>query len=48
MLDALTLHSLLGLQGDFCSKDKQDQPLPVDFLIVDEASMVDMLSLIHI
>ena len=42
MLDALTLHSLLGLQGDFCSKDKQDQPLPVDFLIVDEASMVDM------
>ena len=42
MLEALTLHSLLGLQGDFCSKDKQDQPLPVDFLIVDEASMVDM------
>ena len=42
MLDALTLHSLLGLQGDFCSKDKQDQPLQVDFLIVDEASMVDM------
>ncbi len=42
MLDALTLHSLLGLQGDFCSKDKQDKPLQVDFLIVDEASMVDM------
>lgn len=42
MLEALTLHSLLGLQGDFCSKDKQDQPLQVDFLIVDEASMVDM------
>ena len=42
MLEALTLHSLLGLQGDFCSKDKQDKPLQVDFLIVDEASMVDM------
>lgn len=42
MLDAMTLHSLLGLQGDFCSKDKQDQQLQVDFLIVDEASMVDM------
>ena len=42
ILDALTLHSLLGLQGDFCSKDKQDKPLQVDFLIVDEASMVDM------
>ena len=42
MLEALTLHSLLGLQGDFCSKDKQDQPLQVDFLIVDEAPMVDM------
>ena len=42
MLEALTLHSLLGLQGDFCSKDKQDKPLPIDFLIVDEASMVDM------
>ena len=42
MLEAMTLHSLLGLQGDFCSKDKQDKPLQVDFLIVDEASMVDM------
>ena len=39
----MTLHSLLGLQGNFCSKDKQDKPLPIDFLIVDEASMVDML-----
>ena len=42
MLEAMTLHSLLGLQGDFCSKDKQDKPLQIDFLIVDEASMVDM------
>ena len=39
----MTLHSLLGLQGNFCSKDKEDKPLQVDFLIVDEASMVDML-----
>ena len=38
----MTLHSLLGLQGNFCSKDKEDKPLQVDFLIVDEASMVDM------
>ena len=43
MLEAMTLHSLLGLQGDFCSKDKQDKPLQIDFLIVDEASMVDRL-----
>ena len=42
MLEAMTLHSLLGLQGDFCSKDKRDKQLAVDFLIVDEASMVDM------
>lgn len=41
MSNAATLHSLLGLHGED-SGWQEKKPLKADFLIVDEASMVDM------
>lgn len=41
--DAKTLHSLLGLLGeDGFTKDKKQDPLDADLIIVDESSMIDM------
>lgn len=42
--DAKTLHSALGLLGDSVpiSKEKQQEPLDADLIIVDESSMIDM------
>ncbi len=41
--DAKTLHSLLGLLGDSgFIKEKSQEPLDADLIIVDESSMIDM------
>ncbi len=41
--DAKTLHSLLGLLGeDGYTRDKKQEPLDADLIIVDESSMIDM------
>lgn len=39
---ALTLHNLLGLRPDTPPIYNSKNPLPLDFLIIDEASMVDL------
>ncbi|RTL50465.1 MAG: exodeoxyribonuclease V subunit alpha, partial [Rhodocyclaceae bacterium] len=39
---ALTLHRLLGLRPDGGARHHAGHPLPVDLLVVDEASMVDL------
>ena len=42
-LRATTLHSLLGPNADFTTfKHNRDNPLDIDWLIVDEASMIDL------
>lgn len=42
-LRAKTLHSLLGPNADFTTfKHNRDNPLDIDWLIVDEASMIDL------
>ncbi len=42
-LEAKTLHSLLGPNADFTTfKHNRDYPLDIDWLIVDEASMIDL------
>ena len=41
MTNAQTIHSMLGLHGDVGS-GKKVKPLEADFLIIDEASMMDM------
>lgn len=40
--DALTLHRLLGYRGDGSYRHGQHNPLSVDLLLVDEASMLDL------
>lgn len=42
--DAKTLHSLLGLlgEGEYIPKEKKNEPLDADLIIIDESSMVDM------
>jgi exodeoxyribonuclease V alpha subunit len=40
--DALTLHRLLGLRPNGSARHGTDNPLPLDVLVVDEASMVDL------
>lgn len=45
--EAQTLHRLLGYRGQAFSHDA-DNPLPVDCLVVDEASMVDLKLMYHL
>lgn len=40
--DALTLHRLLGYRGDGSYRHGQHNPLSVDLVLVDEASMLDL------
>ena len=48
-LTAKTIHRLLGFNPNtYRFKHNQDNPLPIDFLIVDEASMIDTLLLNHL
>lgn len=47
--DASTIHRLLGVQGvDGRFRYRLDNPLPVDVLIVDEASMLDLSLAVHL
>lgn len=42
-LEATTIHRLLGVRpGSLAFRHDRDEPLPVDVLVVDEASMVDL------
>lgn len=46
---AMTLHRLLGMQGNGRRfRFNRDQPLPVDVLVVDEASMIDLSLMAHL
>ena len=45
--EAKTLHRLLGYRGQFFSHDAEN-PLAVDCLIVDEASMIDLKLMYHL
>lgn len=40
--DALTLHRLLGYRGDGSYRHGQHNPLSIDLILVDEASMLDL------
>lgn len=42
VMDAQTLHSLLGLHGDDSGWQNRNADLPADLVIVDEVSMLDM------
>ena len=39
--NASTIHRLIGMQGDSRAEFNDDNPLPYDFVVLDEASMVD-------
>jgi exodeoxyribonuclease V alpha subunit len=45
---ASTIHRLLGYSPKEGFKHKQDNPLPIDMLVVDEASMLDLLLANHL
>lgn len=46
---AMTLHRLLGMQGNGRRFHfNRDRPLPVDVLVVDEASMIDLSLMAHL
>lgn len=45
---ACTIHRLLGFSADGSYKFNENYPLKVDFLIIDEASMLDLLLFYHL
>ncbi len=45
---ASTIHRLLGYKPGEGFKHHEENPLPVDFLVVDEASMIDLLLAYHL